>query len=378
MASSSKQVINNELFRLYTEYLVCQVRKSAPSFWKSDEAEKNALIEILTQFQHVDANVLRMVVDEIFENSVEKFSQTIMGNIVNDKVSEIAAEKAKEPATDYRDRAPKVIANTSNNDSDSSLEEDNNVPSPVHTTMAVADASDKAAISKRNIIHSSTAIQTRSRKRKHSISENPNGCSLSRPAKKEIEKLVSDVENTKVMLRQRMKSVGESFSVNPTSANIIQNATPSVFTISNWPKESSNTKIFHKCQENFIAFRFGKLVERLRRKYPAPAAIQRERQYQEELQRELIRRDKTFRVVYFYAYESFCRRVVHIVNENGLYCLFIPEILSPSTLRKGGLEEFAQLSRYMNEKCSVFNNVGKTDSYGKFVTVSDVDPSTSI
>ncbi|CEP15510.1 hypothetical protein [Parasitella parasitica] len=321
--------------------------------------------------------VLRMVTDEIFENSVEKFSQDTATNMLNDKsneavkdkVNESAKDKVQEPVDNVNEaRAPEVIANTSSDGVDSSQGEEE-AAAPVHASAAVANE----VVGKRLTI----PTKFRYKRRKYDHSKGPEEVYITRAAKIEMERLISDAENTKVMIRQRMKSVSESFEVNPTSANIIENATPNVFTISSWPKESSDTKIFHKCQENFVAYRFGRLIENLRQQYPASAAIQRERQYHVELQKELLKQDKSFRCVHFYLYESFCRRVVQIVEKTGIYCLFIPEVLPPTTLRRGHLEEFAQLVRYVDKHLSAFKDVGKTDSNGRFLTISDEDPSAS-
>ncbi|CEP13099.1 hypothetical protein [Parasitella parasitica] len=68
----SSKTIDNELFQFYTRYQMCQIQKST-SFW-SNSKEKEAMLAILTEFEHVDGNTLRLIVDQIFENSVQKFN----------------------------------------------------------------------------------------------------------------------------------------------------------------------------------------------------------------------------------------------------------------------------------------------------------------
>lgn len=91
--------------------------------------------------------------------------------------------------------------------------------------------------------------------------------------------MTSQVARTEAMLRERCYAINDSVLVNFSS-------TVSTFSVLNHVGSSdTDGKILYKCQENFIGFRFGKLLERLYQEYPEKVAVARAKGYYRELQR---------------------------------------------------------------------------------------------
>ncbi|KAL7324249.1 hypothetical protein PS15p_210783 [Mucor circinelloides] len=72
MSSQKDHVVDEELFQFYLQFQLRQIKKSM-LLW-NDNSEKDAIISILNNCQYVNGNTLRMIFDDIFDNSVQTFT----------------------------------------------------------------------------------------------------------------------------------------------------------------------------------------------------------------------------------------------------------------------------------------------------------------
>lgn len=163
--------------------------------------------------------------------------------------------------------------------------------------------------------------------------------------------MIHQVERSKVMLRQRVYTINGSFIINLSST---VKGTFSVLHYGSCPGTSE--KNMYRCQENLIAYRFGKLVEKLNKEHAETEAYAKAKRYYQELQSmskfyreahatrhgeltvvyigELKRQHRTYHSFPWCVFHSYTKRVVEYVNQFGIYCLFIPEVISPTTFKR--------------------------------------------
>lgn len=158
--------------------------------------------------------------------------------------------------------------------------------------------------------------------------------------------MVDQVEKNKAVLTKRIHAINDSFLINVSST--IQD-TFSVMNYATCP--DTTTKSMYRCQENFIGYRFGKLIERLNREYSEREAYAKAKQYYKELQRmciiprsmsmvantcigELVRQGKTYHTLPWGQFKYYSGKMVQYVNEFGICCLFMPDIISPTKFKR--------------------------------------------
>ncbi|GAN05599.1 hypothetical protein MAM1_0096c05070 [Mucor ambiguus] len=368
--------INDELFHLYTEYQLCKI-KNKPSLWNAADTEKNALISILTQCKNINGNTLRLVMKDIFENSVAKYTDSSGSTAVHHT-----------PHTNSSNgRIPQVIANITeddNDDTDSTASEEAATSSTyIRTRLSerMATNLDNAAVSPRNILSSSTLKRGRSlepqteKKQKLKLKGKIDESGiisemLVRSNIAEIRRLVSEVGQTKVMLRKRIYAINDSVLENHSSA---LSTTFSVLDYASCPHTTERT--MYRCQENFIGYRFGKLVERLRQEYSEWEAYNKAKEHYDDLQRELKRQNKTYFGVRWSLFNYYSIKMVQYVNEFGIYCLFIPEVISPTKFKRTPFEDLSVALRHVDESCSVFRGIVQLDREGNIIVPHRETPS---
>ncbi|KAK4515097.1 uncharacterized protein ATC70_002707 [Mucor velutinosus] len=367
-------LINDELFHLYIEYQLCKI-KNTPSLWNADDTEKYALISILTQCQKINGNTLRSVMKDIFENSVAKYADSSSSTMI--------VHHSTPHMNSSKNRIPQVIVNTTEDDDDDD-ETDSEASKEATTSLGcnrtrIIDRMyidlDNAAVSKRNILPSNTPRRGRSltpsklepkeKKQKHKGKAvvNPIVHSLLTDSKiAEMEQMASQAGRTKALLRKRIYAINDSVSMNVSSK------IPATFSVLNYGNCPGTTmKNMYRCQENFIVYRFGKLVERLHQECSEREARDKAKEYYKELQHELKRQNKTYSMVPWSHFAYSCKKSVQYANEFGIYCLFIPEILTPTMLKRTPFEDLRALLLYMDESCSIFRNIVQVDCEGNII-----------
>ncbi|CAO0800152.1 unnamed protein product [Mucor circinelloides] len=354
-------LINEELFHLYTEYQLCKVRKNTPSTWNADDNEKNALISILTQCQEINGNTLRLVMKDIFDNSVVKYADS-NSSVIN---------YTPDMNSSSTGRIPEVIVNTTDDETDSVASREA-ATSPIYANPNPSDAiglpCDNAAISKRNILPSSTPRLGRSvtpklepKEEKHRSDDRSVHKVLTDNGIEDLAQMTSQVARTEAMLRERCYAINDSVLVNFSS-------TVSTFSVLNHVGSSdTDGKILYKCQENFIGFRFGKLLERLYQEYPEKVAVARAKGYYRELQRELKRQGKTYYTCCWSTFKHYSNRMVKYVDEFGIYCLFIPNIIAPSKFKRMAFQDIRAVLQHLDERCFAFKDIVKVDREGNII-----------
>ncbi|CAO3653809.1 unnamed protein product [Mucor fragilis] len=355
-------LINDELFHLYLEYQLCKVKKNRPSIWNADNTEKDALVHILTQCQNINGNTLHSVMKDIFENSIAKYTDSNSSMTIH-PTPDMNSSKSK---------IPQVIVNTTEDDDDDTDSEAGSrqvVRSSVYTQTDLLYKTninfDNAAVSRRNILPSSTPRRGRSltpsrmeRKKEKRTEEEKGteeekadenqiiGTLLNASNVKEIDRMAYEVEKTKAVLTKRIYTINDSFLINLSST------IPDTFSVLNNASCPCTTmKDLYRCQENLIGYRFGKLIERLYQENSGKEACIKAKQYYGDLQRrciiprsmsmvvntcigELKRQGRTYHATPWKQFKSYSGKMAQLVDEFGIYCLFMPEILSPTKFKR--------------------------------------------
>lgn len=155
-----------------------------------------------------------------------------------------------------------------------------------------------------------------------------------------------EVEKTKAVLTKRIYTINDSFLINLSST------IPDTFSVLNNASCPCTTmKDLYRCQENLIGYRFGKLIERLYQENSGKEACIKAKQYYGDLQRrciiprsmsmvvntcigELKRQGRTYHATPWKQFKSYSGKMAQLVDEFGIYCLFMPEILSPTKFKR--------------------------------------------
>ncbi|KAI8636798.1 hypothetical protein BD408DRAFT_425507 [Parasitella parasitica] len=219
--------IDNELFQFYTRYQMCQIKKST-SLWNNSK-EKEAMLTILTEFENVDGNTLRLIVNQIFENSIQKFNNS-------DKESEgmNVDTTVIHSAPTNETGATKMEALESKQDNcEDELEE-----------ASTSDSHAKNMISVVPLVENEAPIIV-----PKNIQE-----ILSLPSIEEIQHMTTHIERSKYILLKRMRVVDESFKFKASA----QNAS---YTVRVYNLLGNSRSPLYQSQLNLIAYRFGKVVQ---------------------------------------------------------------------------------------------------------------------
>ncbi|CAO3656900.1 unnamed protein product [Mucor fragilis] len=235
--------IDNDLFHCYTRYQLCQLKKST-SLWTCNQ-EKTAMLNILGQFESIDGNTLRMVVNQIFENS----TQTC--NSIND---------TNEASVGYQEGPGSTFI----------LE---NLPSSSGTTISATVSNGEAA---QDRACTSSAITSK----RHSKSQNLTQMRriakksktvdpiveklkrlISRPSLEELVNLIDHVERSEYVILTRIRRVSTSFKFKVSAGT----ANYSLHVSNSFGDPRSPMSL---CQMNLIAYQFGKLLQQEERFEP--------------------------------------------------------------------------------------------------------------
>ncbi|KAL9544510.1 hypothetical protein MBANPS3_007582 [Mucor bainieri] len=303
--------IDNDLFRAYTRYQLCQLKYST-SLWTSNQ-EKEAMLNVLSQFESINGNTLRMVINEIFKNSVQTLDFI-------DTDDQAAPRYQEEPTStfhrdDYRSSpSPPVSARVS----------------VVIQERPLAGRSKKAD----PIVEKLKKFMSR-----------PNRIVLS-ICPTELYDLTDHVERGKYVVLTRMRRVSTSFKFKTSGA--AANHSLRITNSFNDPRSPMSM-----CQANLIAYRFGKLFEHAKKGKQTRKA--------ETACYNVIKATPASK------YVRYAQNIVKAAEKIGVYALFIPEILTPYALQIISRSNFPILKGCLDVKCAGFNEIARFDYDGDLI-----------
>ncbi|CAO0791564.1 unnamed protein product [Mucor circinelloides] len=361
MSSQQNTPIDNELFHSYTQYKLCKVEKSS----ELTKSEKATIIAILKNFQFVDGNTLRSILNDAFQHSSVGNSYPF-GNR-----ADTAHDASSNTHNEIADSITDVIDLTIDGEGSSKSSSSEPVYSDlVYKKSSSEESSDDAFDYERE--DSSNLNGSFNRKRKHSSLKTNKGKQpaedldmqgiLSHEAFIQLGNMLRQIEQSKRTLCDRIKAVNDSFE--------IQTAFPISGTSSfDQPETFKINRHFHRqsrlnqSQEHLAAYKIGKLVQRDKELFPPDGVYKNMKRYYNSL----IKKMKFYSHSHkqdFAQFPKYCERVVSLVDKTGLYTIFIPEILPPSRVKIASPENFEKLEKYLNERCSCFKSVAQFDTYG--------------
>ncbi|KAI8641370.1 hypothetical protein BD408DRAFT_418151 [Parasitella parasitica] len=338
--------IDNELFHIYAQYQLCQLKKS-PRIW-NDSKEKNTIIDMLENCQHVNGNTLRSIFNDTFRNSIQNcdYGDPDQSNVTIYSMN----NQEPQPAVTVTDEAASLVQ-------DDKKTEQYEIPVQLNP---VKQQEEKPALGMATETTFPTLHNDAPTLRKRSKPHAPSGQSiLPRRAFDELDRLLDNVEQSKQTLYARMRIVNESFTISyaiPTKSN----SSTSTFSFHILQRFSPNS-IRGQCQENLVAYRFGNLIRTDKRVPLTKRALKNKREYYNDLM-ATIKSTGLFRNMDFTEYSEYCGRVVETVEKIGVYSIFIPEILSINKIRETSRHDFIKVRNCLNEVCSRFRNIAKFDS----------------
>ncbi|KAG1089608.1 hypothetical protein G6F42_019934 [Rhizopus arrhizus] len=329
--------IDNELFHSYTRYQMCLLKNST-SFWSCSK-QREAMLNILSQFESIDGNTLRTVVNQIFENSTQQHSfgdqnkeswglPESSGNAFNlennpSSSTARAAETSKSKATQERAGTNGIVASRTRSKESTCIQE-----LPLAKKSNTSDP----------IIESLQHL-------------------ISGPNLEELKRFTSDIERSKLVILTRIRRVDKSFKLSGVNTSCSLHISD--------PLDDHRSPL-SLCQSNLIAYRFGKLFEQ-ETLYLSGGKISRAgSKCFRSIKKELKTHGK--RVVTPYStYVRYAQKVVAIAEKVGAYALFIPEILKPYTLQTISREKLPVLQSCLNAKCAELKEIANFDEDEKLI-----------
>ncbi|KAL9544511.1 hypothetical protein MBANPS3_007583 [Mucor bainieri] len=126
----------------------------------------------------------------------------------------------------------------------------------------------------------------------------------------------------------------------------------------------SPQSINNQCQTNFVAYQIGQIIEREARIFP--------HKLQEENKRLYYTKGLNKTKTKLGEINKYCKSLSRVVNEIGVYCLFLPEILPPTFYRRADEELFRKVIDEMNEKFPHFGTIASIDENGNLY-IADIE-----
>ncbi|KAL7310144.1 hypothetical protein PS15m_010938 [Mucor circinelloides] len=358
MSSQQNTSIDNELFHSYTQYKLCKVEKSN----ELTKSEKAAIITILKNFQFVDGNTLRSILNDAFQHSSVGNSYPF-GNRA-DAVHDASSSTHNEILDSITDMIDLTIDGEDSSSSEPAYSE------LVYRKPNSGESSDDAFDYERE--DSSNLNGSFNRKRQHSSLKRNKGKQpaedldmqgiLSHEAFIQLGNMLRQIDQSKRTLCDRIKAVNDSFEIQttfPTSGTSSFDQ-PETFKINRHFHRQSR---LNQSQEHLAAYKIGKLVQRDKTLFPPDGVYNNMKRYYNSL----IKKMKFYSHSHkqdFSQFPKYCERVVSLVDKTGLYTIFIPEILPPSRVKIASPENFKKLEKYLNERCSCFKSVAQFNEYG--------------
>ncbi|KAL9548934.1 hypothetical protein PS6_006335 [Mucor atramentarius] len=348
--------IDNELFHSYTRYQMCLLKNST-SFWSCDK-QREAMLNILSQFESVDGNTLRTVVNQIFENSSQQQSFGEQNkepwglpessgsafNLENHPSSSTAraAETSKSKATQERTRTNGIVASRTRSRESTCIQElplakKSNTSNPsIESLQQLISGSNLAGLSYTHLV---------------------DALYLFTLPVLELKRFTSDIERSKLVILTRMRRVDKSFKISGVNTSYSLHISD--------PLDDHRSPL-SLCQSNLIAYRFGKLLEQEALYHSGGKMPKDGSKCFRSIKKELKTHGK--RVVTPYStYVRYAQKVVAIAEKVGAYALFIPEILRPYTLQTISREKMPVLQSCLNAKCAELKEIANFDEDEKLI-----------
>ncbi|KAK4514120.1 uncharacterized protein ATC70_006128 [Mucor velutinosus] len=370
---NSPAVIDNELFQMYAHYQLCRVKNISNS---SDAAEKKALVQILEACQHINASTFHSLANDLLKHSVqlESFHE---GGLTSLFDSTVYNPNGIPSIGSPLDNIPQVNvhAGTKRAKKDSgrlrNLSRDV-MKAPHATTSYGADLNRQYSAEQSSTEDSDNeepTIITPKRKRTLSmtITDSRQGLStpnlrsdrqynLSSSSRRDLDYMSSVPEQTKQELFKRMKKITDSFQIDYSVSQ--EGKTPVRSFQIHFKERFSGKIIYHQCQTNFIAFQIGQIIDRETRIFSAEVQEENQRLYYTKGFKK-TKSDPSLKVL-----NKYSKTLARLVNEIGVYCLFMPEVLPPTFYKRADEDLLNRVINHMNEKFPHFATIASIDENG--------------
>ncbi|GAN10217.1 hypothetical protein MAM1_0331c09755 [Mucor ambiguus] len=350
--------IDNELFRSYSQYKFCKIEKTKCF----TEPEKAAIITILKNCLLVDGNLVRSIMNEAFESSC------------------LPVDKKADAVHDGPSNGTKNSANSMSNVIDLTQGGENisnSSPELTYSEIAhVISSSSEEPNGGISDFDSDDLISDNgsfSCKRKHASLQKPKEKKGAKDAA--IQGLLSNESLIRLyilhgmtflykltLLLHLMKAVNASFDVQtPFSKDIFSYGNTEIFNINRHFERKSR---LNQSQEHLSAYKIGKLIQRDRRLFSPDIVYRNIKRYYQGLIKKLKFYSRSQKQDFAF-FSKYCERVVHLVENTGLYAIFIPEILPPYRIKITSSENFEKIENYLNQRCSCFKDIAHFDNDGR-------------
>ncbi|KAF1801477.1 hypothetical protein FB192DRAFT_1372921 [Mucor lusitanicus] len=368
---SSAAAMDNELFQMYAHYQLCRVKKGATN--SSNAAEKKAIVQILEACQHIHANTFHTLVNDLLEHSVqlEPFLEgghtALFGSSsLNSAICMNAHHAGKKRSSKDQGGMRSFHHGTKNTShaATSHYEHDRQY-SPGQSGSENSDDEGPTTITpNRKRARSATITDSRPAS---SASHLRGGkkYTLSGSSKRDLTHMSARPEETKQELFKRMRQITDSFqieySVNEGGGKTPAKASFQIHFLERFSPQSIN----NQCQTNFVAYQIGQIIENEARLFSYRVQEENKRQY---YAKGLGKKANTK----LSEINKYCKSLARIVNEIGVYCLFMPEVLPPTFYRRADEELFTKMVRRMNDKFPQFSTIASIDENGNLF-IADIE-----
>ncbi|CAO0795867.1 unnamed protein product [Mucor circinelloides] len=352
MSSQKDHVVDEELFQFYLQFQLRKIKKSM-RLW-NDSSEKDAIINILNSCQYVNGNTLRMIFDDIFDNSVQMF--TPPRTAVTTANKPVVKEEEGHGSTSHADASklgsegtePTPLYDSTDNENEHTTQSDEESQSDYR------DSDDEELKSKIN-------------KTRNNDLSLPSFLqyTVTKSACNDLRVMLSNLRVTKDIFRSRMNIIKDSFKIHyklrsQNSPSTEPNCRFEIINHFNY-RESMG-----QCQLNLIAYQLGKIEEMEKEALSTKQVKVNRCQYYYDLSVSL-NEPKMARDSQVKEFPRYCERAKQVVEKLGVYVLFMPEIMPPTLYRKMRDADFPRMKDYLDSKCSQFKDIARFDGNGNLI-----------
>ncbi|KAK4514123.1 uncharacterized protein ATC70_006131 [Mucor velutinosus] len=353
MSSQKDNAIDEELFQFYLQFRLRQIQKNM-LLWE-DNSEKEVLVNILTNCQHVNGNTLRMIVNDIFDKSVQTF--TYDKPLATKSVAVSDGEK-REHSKSHAESSKATL--------------DCNQPSPLHDdTDCEYDDTTESVQNGESSVYSDSAGSEEIRKKRPRVISIESSVPLvlqhliTKSSSTDLEAMLSNLQVTKDIFRSRMNIIKNTFKIHytPRSASSFSTIPKCRFEIIN---QFSYKSPMGQCQLNMIAYQLGKIEEMEKEVFSIKQVRKNRLRYYQDLSVSL----NEPRLAYASHLQDFprhCERALYFVRNLGAYVLFMPEVLPPKTYKRIQNTSIPVLKAYLQGKCYQFKDIARYDNKDKLI-----------
>ncbi|CAO0791565.1 unnamed protein product [Mucor circinelloides] len=348
---SAVAVIDNDLFKIYAQYQLCRVKKGITD--SDDTSEKKAILQILEACQHISANTFHTLVDDILQHSVQP-----------EALDDGGLTRLFDSTANHRNSTPSLSSCLYKRPKSAAHGEREMVDTDRHFSRG--ESGTEGSDDEGPTIIRPSKKRAREVSRRHFLSpgshSNRNG--LSDSSLRALNEMSSAPEETKQELFKRMKKITDSFSIDYSISK--EGSTPVQSFKIHFSEKFAPQSINYQCQSNFVAYQLGQIIEREAHIFSSKEAEENKKLYYAHCLTVNKGKTKSSEI------SKYCKTLGRAVNDIGVYCLFMPEVLPPTFFKRAEADVFKRVADYMNEKFPQFDTIASIDENGNLF-IADIE-----